>query len=251
MRVVQGAAMSRRYAVLLVGSLAVAAFLSLATMAQTKDPPWIAKDWTMWTAKDCQLVLNNSPWAHEQAGGVSMTERILSALPIREALLKQLQLDKHYDKMNAQGKLKFDQEHTAGLMEGYENRVVVEIVIVVWEPPPPSGSHDASASLLPGANQVALRRSDGSFVLPTEINVSDANTFDTRGTKTDYVFPRVSDGKPLFATNNSDLVIVLGIPLIVDKKTHKAQEQNFQPWPGGDSYSFKISEMMYKGKLEY
>jgi hypothetical protein len=247
--------MARRHAVWIAGIVVLGAILSISGAAQTakKEEPWITKDWTTWTAKDCQLVMNSSPWVHQEAGQVSMTARILSALPIRQALLRQLQLDKHYDRMKTQDRLKFDQEHAAGLIGGYENRVVIEMIIHIWEPPPPSGSTDQTdVQFSPGADQVALRRSDGSLVLPTEITVSVDNSFDTRGTKTEYIFPRAIDGRPLYAANATNLVIELGIPLIVDKKTHKAEEKSFQPWgTWGSSYSFKISDLVYKGKLEY
>ena len=48
---------------------------------------------------------------------------------------------------------------------------------------------------------------------------------------------------------DSYLTISIGVPLIVDKKTKKVEQQDFRKSTGG--FVFNISDLMYNGKLEY
>ena len=80
------------------------------THAQAHTRELLKQDWKNWTASDCALVLNYSPSTNGTLQSrVSGTVQLRSALPIREALLRQLQVKKHYDAMNPQQKLRFDE----------------------------------------------------------------------------------------------------------------------------------------------
>src|SRR5579862_781833 len=103
-------------AVFLLWSLMMAPGVA-AGHAVTKHEPWLTEDWTQWTSHDCSIVLEGSPWVqtiYRPVGGhrsYSTIVQLRSALPIRQALLRQIQLEKHYDKMSAQKKRSFDQVH--------------------------------------------------------------------------------------------------------------------------------------------
>jgi hypothetical protein len=252
----KGAAMSRRYSILIVGSLAVAAFVSHAGIARTttKDPSWVAKDWTKWTTQDCIEVLNWSPWVHVERSGsgfadpnVTLNIQFRSALPIREAFLRQTQLENRYDKMNAKKKQAFDQQHAADLA-GDDNVLVYISNISHWTAMSSFDNDNAPYADRPAnpPREFALKLSDGILVMPTKITVLKDGEFENECL---YIFPRTVNGKPVFTASDSVLESGFGGPLDIDNKTKEAELQSFSHvYP---AFTFKISDLMYKGKLEY
>ena len=271
--------MSRRHASWITGSVLLAALVAASGGAQTpkNEPPWVAKDWTTWTAEDCRAVLVSSPWVQSVSVGgdygpvLDTSVRIVSALPIRQALLRQKQLDKNYDKMNAAKKQEFDQEHATDLSDPGEDKIIVEISNdSVWSP---------YASDIPGnvyidekaapMAQAAIQRSDGVLVPPISTKVVKNGEYEN---DCQYVFPGIVDGKPIFTSSDTSFSIVMGGPLTIDKKTKQVVPEPFQyhseeyllkdtktgkklgteefliPYP---EFMFTISKMIYKGKLEY
>jgi len=82
---------------------------------------WEKKPYAAWSMSEVMQILTDSPWAQTQiedvhityqlpANSYSATLRLRSALPIRQALLRQKQILMNYDKFNAADKAKFDRE---------------------------------------------------------------------------------------------------------------------------------------------
>jgi hypothetical protein len=242
------------FAVLLLSSSAMSLVMTGSASAVDKPEPWVAKDWTKWTSDDCDKVLNGSPWSHTfnfgafgRSGSMYTLVQLRSALRVREALLRTLQIQKHYDRMDDQKKQEFDQEN-AGLLNRenpQEVDILIDNVIVA------NGERTTIAQAPPA--QIALRVSGHSLVPP--IRASKTNypptqiNFDASHIQFEYVFPRTIDGRILLSSRDVLLGIVLGSPLIVDKKTGAVKQQDFRESQGG--YTFKVSELMYKGNLEF
>lgn len=129
--------MRRRF---VAGILAV---FAVAVLTAGAEDFWVKKDWKTWTAADCKKLLESSPWAqhknvenetnvthlpsagaqgtgaapgqadtaqNKDTGEVSYIVVMLSATPIREALIRQAQIDRNYDKMSDADKKTFDAE---------------------------------------------------------------------------------------------------------------------------------------------
>jgi hypothetical protein len=250
----------RRAAVLL--AITISAFFSISGMAGIKEPPWISKDWTKWTAHDCQIMLGGSPWTQltsfptvslnsSSVSASFVTQvQLRSALPIRQVLLRQLQLEKRYDKMNGHDKQAFDEAHAHDLVES--DQILVYVVNASVEPPPRSGSRRPDQVLGPfPPRQAALRLSDGTLVMPIETNKVNYSSVElnTFLNQYEYVFPRNVKGGPTFTSNELYLQIQFGAPLVLDKRTGKVEQQDFA-W-SGLGFTFKFSDLMYMGKLEY
>jgi hypothetical protein len=217
--------------------------------------PWVAKDWTAWTSSDCSQIQFNSPWSHTGTAaqgryGSNSSSIILLSLPVRQAGLRKLQLEKHYDKMDAEKKQEFDQQYATRSTVNYSDLVVIDIMNSS-DRPPRNASAEIGTYAPEAAAQIALRLGDGTLILPTQITVlNPPSGVDVFGNNTEYDFPRTVGGRLLYSPSDSFLTIVLGAPLIVDKKTKKVEQQDFRVV--SDNYdSFKISDLMYKGKLEY
>ena len=216
--------------------------------------PWLYKDWTTWNELDCGRVLSNSPWMHRTALtyngiGNGFTETMVelrSALPVRQALLRSAQLQKHYDKMDPDKKQEFDRQHASDADS--EDKVVIIVSNTSVRPPP--GANAESGLYAPDpATQVALGLPDGSLIQPIQTKsdppVSGVGAF---GNQTEYVFPRTIGGKPLYSSSDSSITIRLGAPLIVDKKTRTVEEHIFQ---SSGAWIFHISDLIYNGRVEY
>jgi hypothetical protein len=237
--------------------VAIAILFSVSSVARTKDPPWVAKDWTQWSSRDCQNVLQSSPWGQWNQGGTSI--RLESALPIREAHLRELQLLKHYDRMNPKKKKAFDEEHAQDLSEGNGGQVVI------WW----SGVYRTSASMGEAreswpAMQTALRLLDGSLVMPIKTTLSGGLTeYEVHiggglgkefhvASIAEYVFPRTVNGKPLYTEHDKMIIVSFGDVLPYKGKTEILGPQRPEGFsPDRQRYGFEIPKLMYKGKLEY
>jgi hypothetical protein len=244
-----------------------AACFCLAGRADLKHEPWLTKDWTQWTSEDIVLVLNSSPWSHPTSHiafpycGPAVTYKdtlvqLRSALPVRQAVLRQIQLDKHYDKMDAQRKQEFDQPHESDLTAGADNSVVVVIYNSSVQPEALGtnmNEPEQSCVEIPPdpPTQIALRISGGTVLPPIQINkVNYASTILWESmNQYEYIFPRTLEGKPLYSPSDFYLGITFGAHLIFDKQTGKVDPEGFQG--SRSDYTFAISDLMYKGKLEY
>jgi len=90
-------------------------------IAPTFGQAWKKKPYTEWSMSDVVRILNDSPWAQTQIQSESVnygspansyvaTIRLRSALPIRQALLRQKQFQMNYQRFTAADKARFDQE---------------------------------------------------------------------------------------------------------------------------------------------
>ena len=238
----------------------VAAFVSLSGVAGTAPHPWADKDWTKWSGWDCERTLNYSPWTclkdlgscetgtsvYRQSDYWSLV-RFDSALPVRQAQLRKIQLEKHYDSMKPEKKKAFDEEHASEITEGDGDRVVM-----MWVNHAPymefdGRQHDASFP----ARQASLVLSDGRLVMPIQTTVSGYVV----GSTAKYVFPRTIDGKPLYSETDKEIVIQFGEVLPYDghgkdRIFGPQKESEFHRY-GDPDYRFQISKLMYKGNVEY
>lgn len=110
---------------------------------------WNKKDWRQWSAKDCDKVLTDSPWAQtwissatqmlhgsqqSQIPGsrgpelyVRYHAAFFSALPVREAEVRLGQIQAHYDQMSAAQKAAFDQSAQRFLAVPFPNDMIIRV----------------------------------------------------------------------------------------------------------------------------
>jgi hypothetical protein len=114
--------------------LMIASFTALTSTA-TNVPPWDAKDWTQWTDADCELILTKSPWvstsswngpnAYEKGGQSQAVAQIVSSLVIRQAAVRQAQIQMDHDHMQPDAKKQFDKDAAACLNQNVGDRIVI------------------------------------------------------------------------------------------------------------------------------
>jgi hypothetical protein len=112
---------------------------------------WVKKPYQNWSADEAQHILDESPWATTLSLGgfqnnitdgaarpgyrgemdtdpkIVYNIRFASARPIREAQVRSMQLNAHYDAMSAEKKAAFDASATKFLAVPFPDRVIVTV----------------------------------------------------------------------------------------------------------------------------
>jgi len=126
--------------------------LLLAALTAHAEDFWIKKDWKQWSKDECIKILQDSPWtkkwAKSQMGSSQMpgvsganaegaaaektpemhyVVQLRSSLPIREAVIRQQQIQVKYDKMSEAEKKDFDTKAEALLNRNYEDVILVHV----------------------------------------------------------------------------------------------------------------------------
>lgn len=123
--------------------LLLPAFLLIAISAYAGKEFWDTKPYDEWTLKECQKILENSPWAKEMSlagvggGGKDATDsqapyikyivQLRSAQPIRQATVRQTQIIQKYDSLSADQKKEFNAKIQPFLEASFSDVVVVSI----------------------------------------------------------------------------------------------------------------------------
>ena len=243
--------MQRRYA---AGILAV---FALAVLTVSADDFWVKKDWKTWTANDCKKLLEDSPWAKRVlvqnetdlghipsatqeasadkaaaglnvgAGEINYIVQIRSAAPIKQALIRQQQITKGYDKMSDADKKAFDTQ-----MEQMYSAPGDPIVVHVRY----YGNRDQLTMYLNNAwsslpadtvpADMIMITSNGAKVLPLTYVADSAG-----GPEFDLTFPRTAFGQGL-----KSFKLQIPSPALGDFGSKKATAE------------FKVDKLTFEGK---
>jgi hypothetical protein len=245
--------MSRKYA------SAIFAVLIFAAVAVSASDFWVSKDWRQWSKDDCEKLLADSPWAHiwrrgdgagpnplGQAIGAAagdqfvFTVQLRSALPIRQAIVRQLQFQQKYDKMNDAQRSDFDKQADQILTRSYDNSILVHV--------------DFYKGILGPALLGDLRR------FPKELEAMDVTLVTSDKTRIkagrvelsktqgsfDAVFPRTSDAGPILKEGQGHFWIQFLRPAVL------STDGSGKTFPGGPvEVEFDPAKMVVSGKFLY
>jgi hypothetical protein len=209
-------------------TLGALCLIALATVSLRAES-WEQKDWTQWTSQDCYHILWTSPWAiqgpdvtdyisktpgHSEQMTYPMLTEMVSALVVRQALVRQAQFDQHYDKMDADQKQQFDQMAKTCLGMNFVNRFVVRFG--------PNTHVSEHPYVLIGGKQI-------SALAPAQTNaISPCPTptgYYMYKTTVDFAFPRVIGGNAVIQPGDKEIDF-------------------------GEA-KFDLEKMTYKGKPDY
>jgi hypothetical protein len=230
--------MPRRYTAVIL-----AIFMSTAVAAGADDF-WVSKDWKQWSKDDCEKLLGDSPWAHIWRNGNTTGDKFVfvvqlrSALPIRQAIVRQLQFQQSYDKLNDTQRSDFDRQANNILNRSYDDAILVHV--------------NFSRGLLGLNLSTDFRR------LPKELDTLDvtlvtnehlrikANRVDLSQKEAafDATFPRMQNGAPVLAVTQAHLWIQFARPSVLDI--------DGRTYPGGPvEVEFVPAKMVVGGKFLY
>ncbi len=176
---------------------------------------WEKKDYTQWSKQDCKKLLEDSPWAGRQdivttlssavgyaaSGGESSEQttyilHFVSALPIRQALVRQTQIERKYDKMSADEKKTFDENTDRFLGSEFPDNVVVRVVFS-------SNIPDTMRTLMQFWQQQTVESVKDSVFLVTanKQRIAPIGFSVARGgNEFQFIFPRKLNGEPLITS---------------------------------------------------
>jgi hypothetical protein len=237
--------------------------LSLLVISHYGQKVWEKKAYTEWTLSDVVRILSDSPWAQTAiettrfsynvpGQSYSATIRLRSALPVRQALVRQRQLTVNYDKLNAVDRARFDAETNEFLKcSDCMNYYMVTLASFLPAGSPPvtlsdnvtfTGNlgidiavvleHKSLADLKPYVHLTTdkgERRELVGFIPPKG-----------RGKEAMFVFRRFNDhGRPLITTDNKKFYFE------IDKKVFKEL--------GGPlkKFTFEVSRLVQNGQVNF
>jgi hypothetical protein len=253
-------------------SVCVALLAAVALPARAQF--WEKKPWRQWSKQECDKMLTDSPWARKftstevriQASGIrtgGTQERetqptieyiahLRSALPVRQAVVRKMQIQTRYDRMSEAEKRSFDKQADDYLNQDFSNRVVVHIVYQsnitalqqglddTWR----TSSTDLPADtylINPRGERVGLTR----FIPP----VPEAPEFE-------LIFSKDVQGEPVITQTDKKFQVQLPV---INKSNPASQtlltgQIAFSSTALAETrmlFEFDVQKMMYKGKLEY
>lgn len=198
---------------------------------------WEKKELDTWSAQECTKMLSNSPWAYDmklvgmadQDRGGKPTEvfggetgvggqpfilynvQLRSALPVRMAVVRQLQIANKYDSLSAEQKQAFDQSAKAFLDTNYSDKIVVNVAYSsnVRDNYIPLAQHWQTRTKELLMNSVFLYASKGNKLRLIDFNVAQGGKQEFQ-----FVFPRMIDGKPILTPEDKSLILEFPIPVI-------------------------------------
>lgn len=239
---------------------------ALVVATHAADDFWVKKDWKEWTASDCKKMLEDSPWAkrvlveHENNAGhlpsaskdagsgtmesaqnsgtgeINYFFQFRSADPIRNAYIRQQQLQQNYAGMNDAQKKAFDAKIGDLAKTTPPDVIVLHVSYTANRQFLAEMVNDTWKRLQPGnvPKDFFLITDKGAHVLPSSFSFTEGtdNEFD-------ITFPRMLNGEPIFGPGAKSIKIQFVNPPMgdfgADKKT----------------VEFKMDKMMLDGKPVY
>ncbi len=242
----------RRTSILLVVLIAVAA--GGVALAQGF---WAEKDFRKWSEKECRKMLEDSPWSRSfthsrnyiESMGASTRDRnlqmvprfdyviqIRSALPVRQALVRQKQLEADYDQASPERRKELDQQADEFLSRESQEVIVVYVMYSVnvmtyfrelakhWESMPPEVA----------MKQIQLFAPRGQKIYPLSYTkVGGA------GGAFQLTFPKQINGEPILTTKDKELKLRFSHPDIAEQGEAQV------------SVNFDLRKMTVGGKILY
>ncbi len=231
--------------------------IALSVITVEAQGYWMKKPWQQWSKNECQNMLQNSPWAQtwtntesvetpmgqpsdgtgrEQVPELYYLTQLRSALPVREAVARQAQIQNDYDRMDASHKKAFDDSVNGFLTRNYDDDIVVHLdygsnvtlyerdLMQYWQSFPPG--------VVP--MQTYLIGPDGQKLVPSRMEVAPGGQ-----TAVEFIFPRNVNGTSFIKPGDKLFAFQFMSPAI---GTLTAQQAYIE---------FKPSKMLIDGQLSY
>lgn len=142
---------------------------------------------------------------------VLYTVQLRSALPVRMAIVRQMQIANKYDSLSSEQKQAFDQRAKSFLDANYDDKIVINVAYSsnVRDHDIPLSQHWQSRTKELLMNSVFLYASKGDKLRLVDFNVAQGG-----GREFQLVFPRKVDGKPILTPEDKNLTLEFPIPTV-------------------------------------
>jgi hypothetical protein len=187
---------------------------------------WLTKDWHQWTKDECATILNDSPWTRIEGNYYA---QLRSSLPIREAIVRQLEIAQQYDQKTAAQQKAFDDAAGTILRANYDKTILVHLYF----------SKDSPGPQVLRNLQPTIVTEDGQQITPTQ---TDADPMTPNAV--DFYFPRLINGAPAIKPTQKQFSFQFQIPQL-----QAAQEAFIRPQRV--TINFDLTKMLVNGKPNY
>lgn len=219
----------------------------VCSVAVSGNEFWEKKDYSQWTQRECKKILEDSPWAKTYSiagrGDYDYRVQLRSALPVRMAIVRSMQLASNYDKLSSEQRQEFEKRAEEYLSTSFPNRIFVNLI---GGPNPDKLDYPRRLSvdllrywqiktteLL--KNTVFLIAARGNRIPLLQYNVSQSDKCEFQ-----FIFPRQYQGLPALGPEDKFLKLEFDYPAW---SSYTVAERAL--------IEFKVDEMQFNGKLEY
>jgi hypothetical protein len=222
---------------------------------------WEKKTYYEWSDKECAKMLTDSPWAWElkllsevdlsksdATEGqqyISYLIQLRSALPIRQAMVRQGQIANKYDSLSNDQKQAFDKNVEAFLNADYSDKVVINVaystniqrlnldMMRAWQ----------SKTMDVLKNSVFLYAGKGEKAKLLDFKVAQGAQQEFQ-----FIFPREVEGKPVLTEKDKSLTLEFSYPVL---ETAEGKPSSKKIGDGRGYAEFKTKKMVFNGSLAY
>jgi len=221
---------------------------------------WEKKQYDKWSQKECQKLLANSPWAQDftlldsglqrstqasddgQQFYVKYQVQFRSALPVRQALVRQMQIAQKYDSLGPEQKQQFDKSANDFLASDFSEAIVL---YVTYETNSQTKAlelarHWQTQTMDLLKNSVFLRNSRGTQVPLSQFSVSQGGERSFQ-----FIFPRQVNGEPLVGLDDKSLMLEFAYPVLNIPGGYGTLGD------GRGFMEFKPKKMVFEGNFAY
>ncbi len=246
----------------MTGRIALAISVLLLALATAAAAQWEKKNYTEWSNKEADKMLNDSPWGQTQTlvdtsrmfdrdrrldsaqsrvadvAQVNFRIRFMSAKPIRQAVTRSIEIQNRGELPEA-----FAKQLKAFIDMDFSDHV---FVVVQVDAPSPSVDLNSAVATLNKLTTTDLK--NNTYLLTSSgqrIFIKEYQTPRNDGLGARFIFPRLVDGKPILTPDSGDVLFYsdmggLFIPQTIGERK-----------PFALSMRYKVKAMMFNGKLEY
>jgi hypothetical protein len=239
--------------------------LSVWAPASSSQGVWAKKEWQQWSKDDCQKVLEDSPWGRkwyrtkvqqdrfgQPTGGdtreseqqIFYIVQIRSALPVRQAVARQAQIQNKYDKLKPEDKKNMDASTDRYLAGHYEDVIVVHVLygsnIQSYERELMRYWKSFPTGTVP--QEAALTTSTGVKVQPVQF-ISPQNA----ALEFELIFPRMVNGEPLITPAVKSFSVEFKHPNVGNLESEQVSNNVTVEKYARVSVEFKTEKMVLNG----
>jgi hypothetical protein len=185
--------------------------------------------------------LPNTPNPNYQAGvgyDLVYAVQLRSSLPVREALVRQQQLEQKYDKMNDADRKAFDTRAAQILNRNFDEAILVHVDYSRGGAGPNLAGELRSSAQKRENLHVSLVTEDGSKISASRVDVNQKEA------AFDAIFPRTANGVPVITDGQKRFSIQFQSPQLLVVYDTNVAAQPVQ-------VEFDLSKMIVSGKLNY
>lgn len=233
---------------------------------------WEKKEWKSWSKEECRKLLEDSPWAQKWSRGDVSTDRfgqptsgtgrvtepqvyyfvqLRSALPVRQAFIRSVQLQNGYDKMSPEQKKQFDASADSYLARKYDDVIVVHITYGsnveiyakemkrIWQGYAPDAP----------PHNITMITSTGTRVLPLKLMNAPGGAQEF-----ELIFPRVVNGEQILTSTVKSVAVEFPHPDLEQMAVRadpQATSSEKVTAAAQVNVNFKVERMVVRGQVVY